>query len=218
MTISHETLHRKTISQEEKVILLITIQLIEWYLIRRHISDHCKSFHHCSPRHHCNPRPHHCNTSGKGRCRKKKKNKWWNFHHTGGGSLIFHHFPSFQQFFFLASKWPNSSRNAKKKFSIFGDPQLIFCLLTCHLCWNIKYWVSICLEKNTFYKSCSKYGPDAENNYFDGGGGSQTLNDGNSIIFFSFIFCTLPKYPGERVAGRGCPLSADQQQDDTSNI
>ena len=36
--------------------------------------------------------------------------------------LIFHHFPSFQQFFFLASKWPNSSRNAKKKFSIFGDP------------------------------------------------------------------------------------------------
>ena len=53
---------------------------------------------------------------------KKKKNKWWNFHHTGGGSLIFHHFPSFQQFFFLASKWPNSSRNAKKKISIFGDP------------------------------------------------------------------------------------------------
>ena len=39
-----------------------------------------------------------------------------------GGSLIFHHFPSFQQFFFLASKWPNSSRNAKKKISIFGDP------------------------------------------------------------------------------------------------
>ena len=35
--------------------------------------------------------------------------------------LIFHHFLSFQQLFF-ASKWPNSSRNAKKKFSIFGDP------------------------------------------------------------------------------------------------
>ena len=64
MTESQETLNRKTISKEEEVILLITIQLNEWYLIRRHISGHCKSFHHCSPRHHCNPRPHHCNTWG----------------------------------------------------------------------------------------------------------------------------------------------------------
>ena len=59
----------------------------------------------------------------KGRRRKKKRKTNDGISIIrGGGSLIFHHFPSFQQFFFLASKWPNSSRNAKKKISIFGDP------------------------------------------------------------------------------------------------
>ena len=54
---------------------------------------------------------------------KKKKKFWWNFHQGKGAGSNFPLFSiNFINSFFLASKWSNSSRNAKKNFSIFVTP------------------------------------------------------------------------------------------------
>ena len=48
---------------------------------------------------------------------KKKKNKKHGiFHVLTGGGLVEGKIPSFYLFFYLASKWPETSRNAKKIF------------------------------------------------------------------------------------------------------
>ena len=51
--------------------------------------------------------------------------------------------------------------------------------------------------KNTFYKICSKHGPDAKKNYFvfsiiDGGGGVKTSMMEIPSFVFLFLFCTFP--------------------------
>ena len=53
---------------------------------------------------------------------EKKRKKLLEKNSIWGGVNLEGHFPVKYEFFFLASKWPNSSRNAKKIFHFCGPP------------------------------------------------------------------------------------------------
>ena len=123
---------------------------------------------------------------------KKKKNKWWNFHHTGGGSLIFHHFPSFQQFFFLASKWPNSSRNEKKKFSIFGDPPSYSASRQAFYVKILNIWLKNVWKKHLLQKLLKAWSWCQKEllcifHHWRGGGVKTSMMEIPSFVFLSFF-------------------------------
>ena len=128
---------------------------------------------------------------------KKKKNKWWNFHHTGGGSLIFHHFPSFQQFFFLASKWPNSSRNAKKKISIFGDPPSYSASSQAFYVKILNIWLKNFWKKHLLQNLLKAWSWCQKEllcifHHWRGGGVKTSMMEIPSFVFL-FFFCAFPK-------------------------
>ena len=114
----------------------------------------------------------------------------------GGGSLIFHHFPSFQQFFFLASKWPNSSRNAKKKISIFGDPPSYSASSQAFYVKILNIWLKNFWKKHLLQNLLKAWSWCQKEllcifHHWRGGGVKTSMMEIPSFVFL-FLFCTFP--------------------------